>query len=66
MKMCSKSSFHVMRWGLRPYRNLPTIRSVYDNGVVDGSIDEKKGIQKEIEENVEFSELHINFTIMPT
>jgi len=37
-----------MRWGLRPYRNLPTIMSVYDNGVVDGSIDEKKVSKKKL------------------
>jgi len=24
MTMCSKSSFHVTRWGLRRFRNLPT------------------------------------------
>jgi len=25
MTMCLKSSFHVTRWGLRPYRNLPNV-----------------------------------------
>jgi len=25
MTMWSKSSFHVTRWGLRPYRNLPIV-----------------------------------------